>query len=63
MNANYSDGVGQLGTGFPDTRPILSAGAIVPNVPNGLRMLGPDVEQIPGNASRRVLFDLPGCRS
>jgi hypothetical protein len=23
-------------------------------------MLGPDVEQIPGNASRRVIFDLPG---
>ena len=60
VNANYSDGVGQLGTGFPDMRPILSAGAIVPNVPNGLRMLGPDVEQIPGNASRRVIFDLPG---
>ena len=69
-NANYSDGVGQLGTGYSDTANVLSAitvsgaGAVTAsskaNVAEGIRLLGPDVDPIPANSSRRVIFDLPG---
>ena len=54
-NANYSDGVAQLGTGYHDQ--IIEGGEIHAN---GIRLLGPDVELIPGNSARRVIFDLPG---
>ena len=54
VNSNYSDGVAQLGTGYHDQ--IIEGGEIHAN---GIRMLGPDVELIPGNSARRVIFDLP----
>jgi hypothetical protein len=69
-NANYSDGVCQLGTGYNDTATVVTnatynaTGPAVTqtkaNVGEGIRMLGPDVDPIPATKSRRVIFDLPG---
>ena len=67
-NANYSDGVGQLGTGYNDTANVVATATFASstltttkaNVSEGIRLQGPDVDPIAGNSSRRVLFDLPG---
>jgi hypothetical protein len=67
INANYSDGVSQVGTGYSDQR-LVEGTAPRPNVlhTNGLIMNGPDVEVIAassdadGDFERTVMFDLPG---
>ena len=67
-NANYSDGVAQLGTGYSDTTNVVATATIASsaltttkaNVAEGIRLLGPDVDPIEPNTSRRVIFELPG---
>ena len=63
VNANYSDGVSQLGTGYSDYFPIAAASGVAGDnrlVANGLTIGGPEIDVIPAGASRTVLFDLPG---
>ena len=64
INSLYSDGVSQLGTGFSDYSTITynntSGNDRTSRLPNGMILSGPEVDPIPANGSRKVVFDLPG---
>jgi hypothetical protein len=55
LNSLYSDGPSQLGTGFSDYSKVGTA-----LLTNGMILGGPEVDPIPANGSRKVVFDLPG---
>jgi hypothetical protein len=66
LNSLYSDGPSQLGTGFSDymqlsyAGPSTATGDKLARLSNGLILSGPEVDPIPANGSRKVIFDLPG---